>query len=359
MENNMEKSMKSEISNTANNTDFTDRMILLRKQKGWSQEDLAERLGVSRQTVSKWELGTSKPKMSTIIEMSKLYNLTTDELINGKDESKAVEIETKVVSDSSTQIIINDPSGLNSEVSNINVKVKTESKIKIFIKKHIRKIIIILALVLLLAYLSFSAYKFCILKEINDKFNSYKDVNNCYIERKEIVTNNETGTAYILNERYWYKDEYLKVEYIKTENGITSTVHDYIDFQKQEKYVVNENTKKIVKRQNIYGYEQFKNGIFEYIIKENYYKDNIDIIKKALDISENVIILNNKYIKKSKNKNENVQKTYNKENAIIEQYYTMSDNEEIKILYDIKINVVKDEDVKIEYVDLDKYELKK
>ena len=114
-----------------------------------------------------------------------------------------------------------------------------------------------------------------------------------------------------------------------------------------------------MKRQNIYGYEQFKNGIFEYIIKENYYKDNIDIIKKALDISENVIILNNKYIKKSKNKNENVQKTYNKENAIIEQYYTMSDNEEIKILYDIKINVVKDEDVKIEYVDLDKYELKK
>jgi Predicted transcriptional regulators len=53
----------------------------LRKRKGWSQEELAEALGVSRQSVSKWESGGSMPDLEKIIKMSELFGVSTDYLL--------------------------------------------------------------------------------------------------------------------------------------------------------------------------------------------------------------------------------------------------------------------------------------
>lgn len=53
----------------------------LRRQKGWSQENLAEKLGVTRQSVSKWESGASVPDLDKIIGLSELFGVTTDYLI--------------------------------------------------------------------------------------------------------------------------------------------------------------------------------------------------------------------------------------------------------------------------------------
>lgn len=58
-----------------------DKIIELRRQKGWSQENLAERLGVTRQPVSKWESGASVPDLDKIVGMSELFGVTTDYLI--------------------------------------------------------------------------------------------------------------------------------------------------------------------------------------------------------------------------------------------------------------------------------------
>lgn len=55
----------------------------LRKQNGISQEQLAERLNVSRQSVSKWETGQSIPELDKISEMSVIFGVSTDYLING------------------------------------------------------------------------------------------------------------------------------------------------------------------------------------------------------------------------------------------------------------------------------------
>ena len=63
---------------------FADKLIALRKKAGWSQEELAEQLGVTRQSVSKWEGAQSVPDIDKILQLSRLFGVTTDYLL--KDE---------------------------------------------------------------------------------------------------------------------------------------------------------------------------------------------------------------------------------------------------------------------------------
>ena len=66
-----------------------DKIIRLRRQNGWSQEELAEQLGISRQSVSKWESGTSVPDLDKIIKLSGSFRVSTDYLL--KEESEEAE----------------------------------------------------------------------------------------------------------------------------------------------------------------------------------------------------------------------------------------------------------------------------
>ena len=63
---------------------LADKITALRKKAGWSQEELAEQLGVTRQSVSKWEGAQSVPDMDKVVQMSRLFSVTTDFLL--KDE---------------------------------------------------------------------------------------------------------------------------------------------------------------------------------------------------------------------------------------------------------------------------------
>ncbi|MDE6727032.1 MAG: helix-turn-helix domain-containing protein [Oscillospiraceae bacterium] len=65
---------------------FAEKLTDLRKSRGWSQEELGERLGVTRQTVSKWELGATTPEMEKLAAMSELFGVSVDELIRGGSE---------------------------------------------------------------------------------------------------------------------------------------------------------------------------------------------------------------------------------------------------------------------------------
>ena len=62
---------------------IADRIQYLRKQKGLSQEELADKIGVSRQAVSKWESKQSTPDLDKIIVMSDLFEVTTDYILKG------------------------------------------------------------------------------------------------------------------------------------------------------------------------------------------------------------------------------------------------------------------------------------
>lgn len=59
-----------------------DKLIALRKEKGWSQEDFAEKLNVSRQAISRWENGTALPDAQNILQISRLFGVTADYLLN-------------------------------------------------------------------------------------------------------------------------------------------------------------------------------------------------------------------------------------------------------------------------------------
>lgn len=68
---------------------LSDKLVGLRKSAGMSQEELAEKLNVSRQAVSRWEMGTAMPDAVNILQLSKLFHVTTDYLLNEEYESDA------------------------------------------------------------------------------------------------------------------------------------------------------------------------------------------------------------------------------------------------------------------------------
>ena len=73
-----------------------DKIILLRKKSGWSQEELAEKLNVSRQSISKWEGAQSVPGMDKILQLSEIFGVSTDYLLKDSIElEEYVEQESK------------------------------------------------------------------------------------------------------------------------------------------------------------------------------------------------------------------------------------------------------------------------
>lgn len=66
---------------------FGKKLEMLRRQRGFSQEDLAAKLNVSRQAVSKWELGTAMPDTKNVVQLSSVFGVSTDYLL--KDEQKS------------------------------------------------------------------------------------------------------------------------------------------------------------------------------------------------------------------------------------------------------------------------------
>jgi len=68
---------------------FADKLIRLRKQSGWSQEELAEQMNVTRQAVSKWEGAQAVPDLEKLLRLSQLFGVSTDYLL--KDELETVD----------------------------------------------------------------------------------------------------------------------------------------------------------------------------------------------------------------------------------------------------------------------------
>jgi len=76
--------------------EFNNKLYELRKQKGFSQEEFANRLNVSRQTISKWEVGESTPDMEKLVAISDLFEVSLDELVKG-EEPKLAEPSEQIV----------------------------------------------------------------------------------------------------------------------------------------------------------------------------------------------------------------------------------------------------------------------
>lgn len=168
---------------------FSDNLIKLRKGKSWSQEDLAEKLGISRQAVSKWEVGTSKPDIDNIVKISKLFEVSIDELVNNEI------VKTEAIS--------------------INVKRKSKKDVLLV---WLRRILIVLAII----YFINVIYKFAMLFTITQAELKYKELDNYHY----VITKYDND-GLVEKEECWYKD------------GISKTVNNlYKDKESQSKRVV-------------------------------------------------------------------------------------------------------------------------
>lgn len=155
---------------------FGDNLVNLRKQKGWSQDELADNLNLSRQAVSKWENDLSMPDVDNVKKISKVFSVGIDDLLNNdvpKDKAVSLDINKQDKKDKIINLI------------------KT----------------IILALVII--YLINVVYKFASLLVIVNGVSAYQNLNNYHYI---ITTYDENGLAE--KEECWYKDGVSRTENI-------------------------------------------------------------------------------------------------------------------------------------------------
>lgn len=125
--------------------EFNNKLYELRKQKGFSQEELANRLNVSRQTVSKWEVGDSTPDMEKLVAISDLFGISLDELVLDKVPEPVPEVQPA-------------KSDIYSEIkADIKANVLTDSNRK-KIKKGLKIAGIIIGAILAIDIISFVVY---------------------------------------------------------------------------------------------------------------------------------------------------------------------------------------------------------
>lgn len=85
--------------------DFSEKLLTLRKAKNLTQEQLAEKLDVSRQSVSKWESGQAAPELEKIVLLSALFDVTTDYLLKAS-EIEDLSVKTEMLEQQQQQMLL-------------------------------------------------------------------------------------------------------------------------------------------------------------------------------------------------------------------------------------------------------------
>ncbi len=211
---------------------FNEKLLELRKQKGWSQEEVGEKINVSRQTISKYESGLSTPEMDKLIELAKVFEISIDELV-GKEKNTII-----------------------PEEKNKN--------------KNVRKIIIKLLITILVLYIILFAYKCIRLTYFYLRANSFNEKNYIMVQNFEDENGNlstsqvtkKVGDS-ILFETISYGDEKPSyIEYVKLKN---KTAYELIYNKSEGKYTYRNRLDDFVSEEEIEDY--FNNFISNNQIK--------------------------------------------------------------------------------------------
>ena len=94
--------------------EIADRLIQLRKKHGLSQEELADKLGLSRQAVSKWERAEASPDTDNLICLAKLYGVSLDELLSTDDDVETIvkeQIKPEAKEEKGKSVVLTDDDG--------------------------------------------------------------------------------------------------------------------------------------------------------------------------------------------------------------------------------------------------------
>ena len=93
------------------NIEIAERLQKLRKENGYSQEELADALGISRQAVSKWERAESSPDTDNLILLARLYNISLDELLSTDETNDEIKHSNEDKKRYEESIVITDNEG--------------------------------------------------------------------------------------------------------------------------------------------------------------------------------------------------------------------------------------------------------
>lgn len=225
-----------------NNEKFGKLLCQLRKDKKMSQQDLAEKIPIGREAISKWERGKNYPDIQTLVKLSEIFDLSINELIYGEKKN-----------DNNIQ-----------EINNVALSLISDK-----IKK--KKIILILIILLVLLTILFLSYYFIV---------NYNSILMYKIDYNDIKINISNGLILKTNDKV-----YFNLGTIKTEKEIEKIEIYWLNNNKKE-FIMSTNNKNIFFYDYLgYGeYFDFKkiNNIFNNLYIEITYKDDVQNIKLVL-----------------------------------------------------------------------------
>ena len=129
------------------NIEIANRLQKLRKEKGYSQEELADALGISRQAVSKWERAEASPDTDNLICLAKLYNVSLDSLLDTdetveeikeeqKEKAEEARVEFEKVDNDDKDTFLRDDEGNFVHIGKDGVHIKSDDGSEIHVGKH-------------------------------------------------------------------------------------------------------------------------------------------------------------------------------------------------------------------------------
>lgn len=300
---------------------FGERLYEARRKSGLSQEAFSDKLGVSRQMISKWELGTATPRTSRMKKICETLQISCDELVTGKK----LDLNNK------------------SKVANSKPVAHKSSIFEMLLKG-----VAVIILFLIVFYLGYSCYKLVVLTNISNKVSKYESLNNYYCKIDDYGDNGIKETKNI-----WYKDGIYKIEIITYNDGEENTSTKIINCNENKRYEYNNETKEYEEfKLSDMSDELYKNGYFMYsLFPSMLNKREVNILGYAfklgtikLEKAKNVISL--KIADKMIQLNEDSYLPISQ--SLIGKQNNMSILDSRVVYYNIELNCVKDEEIKMD-----------
>ena len=260
---------------------YSEQIYKIRKAEGLSQEEFGNKIGVSRQMVSKWEIGESSPRTDKINKICTTFGITPAEFISDDEEDKESKKITKIIFKNKKEKLV-----------------KSQQQRK----KIIKHISILVISVISTIYIICSLCKFIYLKSLNKEMLKFKELNNYYF-----VLTSYMGSKAVDTKEVWYLDGKYKIEetYNSYENHVSKKKYTYyIDAlnNTEKKYSQNNSEIKMLNDKTNIDNQFYNNGSFlYYCFPKILNNDKEEITKVSLSLGlirvhklKNDIILINK-----------------------------------------------------------------
>lgn len=252
---------------------FGSNLENLRKQKGWSQDKLADKLHISRQAISKWENGTSKPDIDNVKSISNIFSIGIDELLDNELPDRAAKLD-----------------------------VEKEEK-----KENVIQVIKYMIIAVVLIYLISVIGKFISLLTIVNGIQKYANLDNYHY----VITTYEDNEIK-QDIECWFKDGISKTITTNYTNELNNIEYNiiYIDYNNLQGYIENkENKMELDVQLYIQTHIKYNQGYQLYSeLPTELRKDNLTfslmrIINSSIKIYDENIVINflNSFIKLEKN----------------------------------------------------------